>query len=313
MALSSEIASSLQNIEQLFGNASKNTLTLDITYTYTDSSGQHQLKFNPTLTITNDYPAVTVNTVSPVQIWNGVQAMTMFEAGEKSLEQLAIPLSGSALQAQNALIIHSTLLFEDLDASLVEIETEFSPEALAQYKITPISPQRQTFYLATGSLSTATTSNTSTTYGAMPTFLTNNQQDMNNIINSLTTLPSTSTSSNNSNTVSSTSTQNSAQLASLINSIIPPSQTQQDMNNIINSLTTLPSTSTSSNNSNTVSSSSTQTSNQNANFQNNSSTSIQASTTPSTSKASNKTIWIIGGIAAVGLLALVTFYKKSHK
>jgi hypothetical protein len=313
MALSSEIASSLQNIEQLFANASKNTLTLDISYIYTDSSGQHQLKFNPTLTITNDYPAVTVNTVSPVQIWNGVQPMTMFQAGEKSLEQLAIPLSGSTLQAQNALIIHSTLLFEDLNASLVEIETEFSPEALAQYNITPISPQRQTFYLATGSLSTTTTSQTSTTYGAMPTFLTNNQQDMNNIINSLTTLPSTSTSSNNSNTVSSTSTQNSAQLASLINSIIPPSQTQQDMNNIINSLTTLPSISTSSNNSNTVSSTSTQTSNQNDNFQNNSSTSIQTSTAPSTSKTSNKTIWIIGGIATVGLLALVTFYNKSHK
>ena len=255
MALRSEIASSLQNIEQLFGNASKNTLTLNISYTYTDSSGQHQLTFSPTLTITNDYPAVTVNTVSPVQIWNGVQPMTMFEAGEKSLEQLAIPLSGSALQAQNALIIHSTLLFEDLNASLVEIETEFSPEALAQYNITPISPQRQKFYLATGSLSTATTSHTSTTYGAIPTFL--EKQDMNNIINSLTTLPSTS--SNNSNTVSSTSTQ---------------------------------------------------TSNQNGNFQNNSSTSIQASTTPSTS---NKTIWIIGGIATVGLLALVTFYNKSHK
>jgi len=303
MALRSEIASSLQNIEQLFGNASKNTLTLNISYTYTDSSGQHQLTFSPTLTITNDYPAVTVNTVSPVQIWNGVQPMTMFEAGEKSLEQLAIPLSGSALQAQNALIIHSTLLFEDLNASLVEIETEFSPEALAQYNITPISPQRQKFYLATGSLSTATTSHTSTTYGAIPTFL--EKQDMNNIINSLTTLPSTS--SNNSNTVSSTSTQNSAQLASLINSIIPPSQTQQDMNHIINSLTTLPSTSTSSN---AISSTSTQTSNQNGNFQNNSSTSIQTSTTPSTS---NKTIWIIGGIATVGLLALVTFYNKSHK
>jgi len=304
MALRSEIASSLQNIEQLFGNASKNTLTLNISYTYTDSSGQHQLTFSPTLTIKNDYPAVTVNTVSPVQIWNGIQPMTMFEAGEKSLEQLAIPLSGSALQAQNALIIHTTLLFEDLNASLVEIETEFSPEALAQYNITPISPQRQTFYLATGSLSAATTSHTSTTYGAIPTFLTK-KQDMNSIINSLTTLPSISTSSN---AVSSTSTQNSAQLASLINSIIPPSQTQQDMNHIINSLTTLPSTS--SNNSNTVSSTSTQTSNQNGNFQNSSSTSIQTSTTPSTS---NKTIWIIGGIATVGLLALVKFYNKSHK
>ncbi|MCL5033265.1 MAG: hypothetical protein M1542_08485 [Thermotogae bacterium] len=273
----STASTALSSIESLFDSASKNTLTLTTTYSYTDSNGtSHVVNFSPTLTITNDYPAVTVNTVSSVQVWDGVQPMTMFQAGESSLEQLTIPLSGSGIsQVQDALIIHTTLLYEDLNASLVEIRADFSQTALAVNKITLISPVSQTLYLATGSLNS--TSSTSASLNAI----------------SAPSAPS-NTSNSSSTTVqgqSSTSTYGMAATGASTGGGVSNSE-QTSLSLVSTPLSSL------------TSSSSTSSSNAtNSSYPN--------STSSATSKSSGSlTIWIVGGLAVAGILALMAFHNK---